>query len=260
MTPVLELERVVVARGAVEVIRGLDLSLADGEILAVMGPNGAGKTTLLESIVGLIRVRSGTIRVSGTTPKKLNPPEMIRLGVSLVAQDRHLFPNFTLEENIRLGGYIHRRQPEVVAERLESIFELFPGLQRLRRSRASALSGGEQQMAAVARAMMSSPKVLLLDEPSHGLAPKITEELVEQLKNLIVTSGGAVIIAEQNVDAVRSLASRFLFLDTTAAPLELTADELTASAVADAYFGPTTSGGTRRKASRHPDVERETQP
>jgi branched-chain amino acid transport system ATP-binding protein len=238
VTPVLELERAVVARGAIEVIRGLNLNLADGEILAVMGPNGAGKTTLLESIVGLIRLSSGTIKVAGDVPKRHNPPEMIRLGVSLVPQDRHLFPNFTVEENVRMGGYIHRRHPDELKARLESVFELFPSLKRLRASRASALSGGEQQMAAVARAMMSSPRVLLLDEPSHGLAPKVIEELVSRLTHIVESSGGAVIIAEQNVDVVSSLATRFLFLDATDDPLELSRAELTTSAVADAYFGP----------------------
>jgi branched-chain amino acid transport system ATP-binding protein len=236
---VLELEKVVVARGAIEVIRGLSLELREREVLAVMGPNGAGKTSLLEAIVGLIPLKSGTVKISGTAPSRLTPPEMIRLGVTLVPQDRHLFPNFTVEENVKVGGYIHRRKAAEMATRLESVLKLFPNLDRLRHSRASALSGGEQQMAAVARAMMSNPRVLLLDEPSHGLAPKVIEELVSRLTDIVETSGGAVIIAEQNMDVVSSLANRFLFLDASDDPLELSREELTTSAVANAYFGPT---------------------
>jgi branched-chain amino acid transport system ATP-binding protein len=164
---------------------------------------------------------------------------MLALGVSLVPQQRHLFPNFTVLENIRAGGYARRQHEGVLEAQQDKVLELFPTLRVLGNTKASSLSGGEQQMVAVARAMMTAPKVLLLDEPSHGLAPMVVADLVRTLSQMVEHDGGSVIIAEQNAEAVASIADRYLLLDATAAPRNLSRAEATTSEMAAAYFGRT---------------------
>ncbi|MBN9272319.1 MAG: ABC transporter ATP-binding protein, partial [Mesorhizobium sp.] len=194
--------------GEVQVLHGLDLALRKGEVLCLFGRNGAGKTTTLKAIMGLAPARSGSIRLDGRELKGLPPHEVPKAGVAYVPQGRRLFAEMTVAENIEIG-LMARGKGEATRE---SVLDLFPLLRERLRQRSGTLSGGEQQMLAMARALCLEPRVLLLDEPTEGLMPSMIEKIRETVTKLRV-SGVSTILVEQRVDAVLPVADRVAFIE-----------------------------------------------
>jgi branched-chain amino acid transport system ATP-binding protein len=184
--------------GKIQVLWGVDVTLKEGSMVAVLGPNGAGKTTLLRTIMGIIRAWRGSVMMYGLDITSMPSHRRVELGLTMVPEGRRLFPDLTVRENLELGAYT-RRARERIVETLELVFNLFPRLKERLHQKAGSLSGGEQQMLAIARALMTRPKVLMLDEPSQGLAPKIAWEVAETLDKIRREVGISVILVEQNV-------------------------------------------------------------
>ncbi len=208
MADVLTLSAVDACYGEVQVLRGFDLSLAKGEVLCLLGRNGAGKTTALKAIMGLVAVRGGTIMKDGTDLSKLAPHEVPKAGVAYVPQGRRLFSELTVAENLEIG-LMARGKGRVTRE---AVLELFPVLRERLSQRSGTLSGGEQQMLAMARALCIEPDVLLLDEPTEGLMPSMIARIRETVAGLR-EHGVSTILVEQRVDAVLSLADRVAFIE-----------------------------------------------
>jgi branched-chain amino acid transport system ATP-binding protein len=192
-----------------DILRGCSVELRSGEIVGIIGPNGAGKSTLLKVIFGLVPVRSGTVLLRGDDIAGMAAHDLVKRGVGFVPQTRNVFGSLTVEENLRMGLY---QQPSSLAERLEFVHDLFPLLKDRRRQRAGALSGGERQMVAMARALMMEPSVLLLDEPSAGLSPKVQEEAFARIGQ-INQAGVAVMMVEQNAHQCLHVSHRAYVLD-----------------------------------------------
>lgn len=213
--------------GAVEVLHDLAFDVQPGEIVALLGANGAGKTTTLRAVAGLLPAR-GRIALDGAEVTAESPAQRVRLGLALVPQGRGTFGEFSVEENLALGAYTvtSRRQ---IGQDTERWFELFPRLRERRRQQAGMLSGGEQQMLAIARALMSRPRLLLCDEPSLGLAPAVTQEMFAILRRINEEQGTALLIVEQNADVTLRLAHRAYVMETGALTMQGPARELLAS-------------------------------
>ena len=205
----------------VHVLKDVSLRLAPGEILGLLGRNGAGKTTTLKAIMGLVKSRSGGIQLEGRELTRLSPHEIPRLGVAYVPQGRRLFPLLTVAENLQMGLLVRDKGPRT----LDWVLNLFPALKELLRQRAGTLSGGQQQMVAMARALCLEPKLLLLDEPSEGLMPSLVEMLLKTIVELKV-HGVAVLLVEQKVEAALKVADRITFLENGSVRGEATPDEL----------------------------------
>jgi branched-chain amino acid transport system ATP-binding protein len=224
--------------GRYDVLRGVDLDVGPGEAVGLLGPNGAGKTTLLRSIMGLVKHRRGVLTVAGTDVLRLPAYRIARGHAGLVPEGRRLFVDQPIEDNLLLGALHLRRRRDRVAELLESVYELFPVLRDLRRRPAGALSGGQQQMVAIGRMLMSDPKVLLLDEPSLGLAPIAIGEVAEALEALR-EQGRSILVVEQRVDLALRMCDRIYVL----AGGEVAHEERAAAlgedgrALIDAYLG-----------------------
>jgi branched-chain amino acid transport system ATP-binding protein len=195
------------------VLHGISLEVADGTITSVLGANGAGKSTLLRAISGVLRSHRGRIEYDGQRIDQLSPHEIVRRGVAHVPEGRQLFPELTVLENLRLGGYPVRDGVEV-PKRLALVFEYFPVLATRHNQLAGTLSGGEQQMLALGRALMAQPRLLLLDEPSMGLAPRLVEHLFRIIENLNRREGLTVLLVEQNVRLALGLASAAYVLES----------------------------------------------
>jgi branched-chain amino acid transport system ATP-binding protein len=232
------------------VLRGVSLDVGDGEIVALLGANGAGKTTLLRAVTGLLpqhrgRVTKGSVTFDGDEITRLDAAAVVRRGVSQVMEGRRIFSELTVDENLRAGSYSRTSRTEV-RESHARVMELFPVLAGRRRSVAGYLSGGEQQMLAIGRALMASPRLLLLDEPSLGLAPKI----VEQVRDIIVTinrAGTSVLLVEQNAMMALSVASTGYVLETGRVVRDGPADELMADDdIREFYLGAAADDGERR--------------
>ena len=191
-----------------QILFGVELSVRHGEAVTLLGANGSGKSTLLNAVSGFVRPRAGSIRLEGSELAGLPPHETFRRGVVQVSQTRDLFPEMTVEDNLRLGA---ARQREAVAGLLADVFSAFPRLEARRATAVNLLSGGEQQVAAIGRALMGRPKLLLLDEPSGGLAPKLVNEIAA-IVALLKARGIAMLIVEQNIKLALSVADRFLIL------------------------------------------------
>jgi branched-chain amino acid transport system ATP-binding protein len=221
--------------GPVEVLHGLDLTVGDGEVVVVLGANGAGKTTLLRAISGIID-RRGSIRLDGKETVATSPDRIVRAGLAQVPQGRGTFMDLTVDENLRLGGYT--RRDDTVALDLDRWYEVFPRLSERRGQKAGSLSGGEQQMLAIARALMSRPKILLCDEPSLGLAPLIVQELFGILTRLNREEGLAVLLVEQNANLAMEIADRAYLLETGSIVASGDADTIrNDDAIRQAYLG-----------------------
>ncbi len=234
---ILRVEGVDSGYGAVSVLRNLSVQVDAGEIVAVLGTNGAGKSTLLKTIVGLLRPTAGKITLGEEDVTKVPPEAMAGKGVVLVPEGRQLFGEMTVRENLILGAYAHRRQRSNRAEELERVVDLFPVLGERMGSRAADLSGGQQQMVAVGRGMMARPSLLLLDEPSLGLAPLVTKEMFESFEKLRDT-GITVMIVEQQAMLTLRMSDRAYVLERGQIIVEGTADKvIDEDQVRSAYLG-----------------------
>ena len=207
----LEVKNLQVAYGELPALHDVSLTIGRGEMVALVGPNGAGKTTLLKTISGLLAPRSGVIRWRDEIISKASPQRIVEHGIALVPEGRRLFANMTVHENLELGAFTQRAQKQKDAQ-IENVFSLFPRLFERRQQRAGSLSGGEQQMLALGRALMGLPQLLLLDEPSLGLAPKVVDSILSILAQLH-RDGMSVLIVEQNVHAVLALVQRAYILE-----------------------------------------------
>jgi branched-chain amino acid transport system ATP-binding protein len=218
--PALTISGLEVAYGSVTAVRGVSLSVEPGEIVGLIGPNGAGKSTTLHAIVGLVPARGGDVTLGGRSLRGRAPERIARAGVALVPEGRRLFAELTVEENLRLG-LAARRENGSARDALAEVFELFPVLEEFRRRHAGALSGGQQQQLAIARALVAKPSVLLLDEPSLGLAPTIVDLVFSTLAT-IRDSGLAILLVEQRAQRTVALADRTHVLANGELRLELT--------------------------------------
>ena len=203
----LEVENLEVRYGAVRAVRGVSLTVGKGELVTLLGANGAGKSSTLMAIAGAVRPAAGTIRLAGDAVTGASPERMLRLGVATVPETRDVFPDLTVAENLRLGAFTRRRDAEGVASDLNGFFERFPILRERARQPAGTLSGGEQQMLVITRAMMARPSVLLLDEPSLGLAPVVVDAVFDMIARLKET-GLTILLVEQNARKGLSVADR----------------------------------------------------
>ncbi|HXF83175.1 MAG TPA: ABC transporter ATP-binding protein [bacterium] len=232
----LELHDITAGYGPITVLRGITLRVDEGGAVCVLGPNGAGKTTLLRTIVGLLPAAGGEVRFLGRRVTGLRPSEIVRRGISLVPERRELFPHLSVRENLALGAYVRGRDPSV-ADDLERVFGLFPRLRERLRQQAATLSGGEQQMLAIGRALMARPRLLLLDEPSLGLSPLLVQEMFRAV-GTIRAQGTAVLLVEQNAHMALTVADRGYVLESGRVVLEDASENLrTLTILRDAYLG-----------------------
>lgn len=223
--------------GQLAALRGVSMRVDEGEIVALLGSNGAGKTTMLRSLSGLQRARKGTVSLGGTDITRAQPHAIVAKGLGHVPEGRRIFAALTVEENLNLGGYLSRRDHAVVAERKQRVFDLFPRLEERRRQLGGLLSGGEQQMLAVGRALMNEPRLLALDEPSLGLSPLMVKTVGEVIRR-IRDSGTAILMVEQNARQALALADRGYVLETGRIVLEGPAANLARDPrVQHAYLG-----------------------
>ena len=223
--------------GPVKVLGGIDLEVGEGEIVVMLGANGAGKTTTLRALSGVI-ARSGAIEFAGADIHKATPEAIVRAGMAQVPQGRGTFPELSVEDNLHAGAYVRHDGSSPVAADIAKWYEQFPRLAERRNQKAGSLSGGEQQMLAIARALMSRPKLLLCDEPSLGLAPLITQELFRVLERLNKEEGLAVLLVEQNANLAMHMASRVYLLETGRIVASGSAAELSADdTIRKAYLG-----------------------
>jgi branched-chain amino acid transport system ATP-binding protein len=220
---VLRVKGVSAKYGSLQVLRRVSFHLEEGEIVALIGSNGAGKSTLLRTISGLHRAHEGEIIFDGMQISSKSPEEIVALGLVQVPEARQLFPNMTVLENIELGGYVHGRKH--VKQFMDEVLALFPVLAERTKQRAGTLSGGEQQMLSIGRALMAKPRLLVLDEPSMGLAPLIIEEIYGIIENLH-RNGTTVLLVEQNAMGALGIAERAYVLETGRVVLSGRADEL----------------------------------
>src|SRR3989441_112495 len=232
----LELKSVRAGYGSFQALFDVSLEVRQGEAVSVIGPNGAGKTTLMRVISGLIRPTAGSIAMEGVDLVATPSHRIVEIGIAHVPESRRLFPRMTVEDNLRMGGFTPAARPKF-QERLAVVYELFPRLRERRRQLAGSMSGGEQQMCAIGRALMSEPRLLLLDEPSAGPAPVIVEQVFDLVKRLRA-SGLTVLIVEQNVQQVLRVVDRAYLLKAGSIRAAGTAADLLASdTIREAYLG-----------------------
>jgi branched-chain amino acid transport system ATP-binding protein len=233
--PVLEVRDLRVSYGAIEALKGISLHLNEGEIVTLIGANGAGKSTTLRAIMGLTPVKGGEIRFRGETTRAMPTFRLVRSGLILVPEGRAIFANLSVRENLEMGAYA-RRDREIGAD-FEQVFRIFPRLEERETQTAGTLSGGEQQMLALGRALMSRPSVLLLDEPSLGLAPILVHTIFEAIEE-IHRQGTPVLLVEQNANAALKHSNRAYVLETGTVALQGSSAEVAANPrVKEAYLG-----------------------
>lgn len=233
----LELDGVHSYYGRIHALKGISLRVEEGEIVTLIGANGAGKSTTLQTISGLVRPREGSIRLNGKAITGLPAHEIVRAGVGHVPEGRRIFPRLTVQENLEMGAYT-LSDPAEVNERMQFVFGLFPRLKERSDQKGGTLSGGEQQMLATARGLMLKPRILLMDEPSMGLAPFLVEAIFEVLRNLNQKEGATILLVEQNAHMALRVASRGYVLQTGSIVLEDTAAGLQANPmVRKVYLG-----------------------
>ena len=237
MAPLLNIENLHISYGAIKALKGISLMLDEGEIVTVLGANGAGKSTLMEAISGLVPIEKGTIMVSGEVLNKVPAYEIVLKGISLSPEGRRVFPTLTVDENLRLGAYSRRSQKIEVQQAKDRVFSLFPILARRHRQLAGTLSGGEQQMLAIGRALMSTPRILLLDEPSLGLAPILVKQIFDIIEE-INHQGTSILLVEQNANKALKVAGRGYVLENGSVTTAGSSAELKSNTkVQEAYLG-----------------------
>ena len=232
----LRVENLAVNYGMINAVRGVNFEVNQGEIVSLIGANGAGKSTILRTISGLIKPASGTLAYEGQNITKTNAQKIVQLGISHVPEGRHVFKGLSVRENLEMGAFL-RKDRANIEEDIQAVYDRFPVLGERQKQDASTLSGGEQQMLAMGRALMSKPKLLLLDEPSMGLAPIFIQEIFNIIQQ-IQAQGTTVLLIEQNAKMALSIASRGYVLETGKIVLSGTGQELLESdAVQKAYLG-----------------------
>jgi branched-chain amino acid transport system ATP-binding protein len=230
----LQLHNVSVRYGGVRALDGVDISIDEGEIVALMGPNGAGKSTILKTIFGLAPIHSGKVLWHEKEIKPVSH-EVVQRGISFVPQGRRVFSHLTIEENLEIGGFIVSDKKEL-KRRIAEVMETFPVLKQKRKAKAGTLSGGQQQMLALARGLMTEPKVLLLDEPSLGLTPKIVKEVFAKIKEINEKHKTTILIVEHNIKSLLGIASRGYILNTGKVVAQDTSQKLLKSDILKKVF------------------------
>ncbi len=232
----LEVNNLQVSYGAIRALKGISFHVDEGEIVTLIGANGAGKSTTMRTIQGLLRPRQGTVLLNGVALEKLPTDAIVAQGVSQAPEGRQIFPRMSVMENLQMGAY-QRKDKDGVQKDMDRVFELFPRLKERIKQAGGTLSGGEQQMLAIGRAMMARPKVLMLDEPSMGLAPILVEQIFDIIKE-INAQGTTILLVEQNAMMALSVAKRGYVLETGHIALQGSADELMNNKqVQDTYLG-----------------------
>lgn len=222
--------------GVIQAIKGISFEVNEGEVIALIGANGAGKTTILHTVTGLVEAKAGTVEFEGRDITKMPGHKIVTLGMAHVPEGRRVFSDLTMLENLKLGAYTRKDKNEV-EETLKMVYKRFPRLEERKNQMAGTLSGGEQQMLAMGRALMSHPKIILMDEPSMGLSPIFVNEIFDIIKE-VSASGTTVLLVEQNAKKALSIADRAYVLETGKIVLEGKADELMNDAsVKKAYLG-----------------------
>jgi len=231
----LEVNDIHVYYDTIHALKGVSFSIETGELVTLLGANGAGKTTTLKTLSGLLRPKRGSIELEGAMLENIEAHEIVRRGVAHAPEGRRVFPRFTVLENLRIGGYT--RDKRALGAELDFVFQMFPRLKERQKQYAGTLSGGEQQMLAIGRALMAKPKLLLLDEPSMGLAPKIVEQILETIRT-INKAGVTVLLVEQNAVMALAISHRGYVLETGEIILKGTSSELAGNdLVRQAYLG-----------------------
>jgi branched-chain amino acid transport system ATP-binding protein len=234
---VLTVENVDVYYGAIHALKGVSLTVNQGETVTMIGANGAGKSTTIRTISGLVRPRAGRIHFEGEEITRQSPHRLVERGLGQSPEGRRVFANLSVLENLQLGGYIHRNRPAQLREDLDRVFDLFPRLKERIQQSAGTLSGGEQQMLAIGRALMARPRLLMLDEPSLGLAPFLVQQIFQIIRD-INQQGTTILLVEQNAFQALRLATRGYVLETGRVVLEdFTANLLQNEQVKEAYLG-----------------------
>ena len=232
----LEIKDLNVFYGAIHALKGISLTVGEGELVSLIGANGAGKTTTLHTISGLLTASSGSITLDGKDLQKVAPNKIIGMGLAHVPEGRHVFSRMTVEENLRMGAYIIKDQKKI-SENLESVYAHFPRLKERSRQLAGTLSGGEQQMLATGRALMTNPRIVLMDEPSMGLSPLLVKEIFSIIQELH-ESGITILLVEQNAKMALAVADRAYVLETGSISMSGKAAELAEDdRVRKAYLG-----------------------
>ena len=223
--------------GTAQALKGISLEVEKGELITILGANGAGKTTLLRTISGLNEPRRGTIEFEDKKIDRMSPDDIVKLGISHCPEGRKLFPQLTVLKNLTLGAYVRRGDPQGIRETIEEVFKLFPVLQARQQQLAGTLSGGEQQMLVISRGLMSKPKLLMLDEPSLGIAPLLVDRIFEVIKD-INQRGTTILLVEQNAAVALNIASHGYVLETGEVVLSGEARQLLSEEkVKQAYLG-----------------------
>jgi len=222
--------------GNIEALKGISLKVDEGEVVTLIGSNGAGKSTTLRSISGITPPREGSVKFNGTEIGEVPPQEIVQMGISQSPEGRHIFPRMTVRENLELGAYLRKDRSEIQKD-MERVYGLFPRLKERERQKGGTMSGGEQQMLAIGRALMASPKLLLLDEPSMGIAPILVERIYETIAE-INRQGTTILLVEQNANYALDVSKRGYVLETGTVALEdASANLRTNPEVQKAYLG-----------------------
>lgn len=230
----LSLSGIHVQYGGIKALDGASVTLDEGEVVALMGPNGAGKSTILKALFGLAPIQSGTVMWEGQVFVPVSH-EVVERGIAFVPQGRRVFADLTVEENLEIGGF-RVKSKTLVQERIAGLYELFPALKEKRRAKSGSLSGGQQQMLAIARGLMTDPKVLLLDEPSLGLSPKVVKEIFAFIKDINEKRRTSIMVVEHNIKSLLTIATRGYILDKGRVVAEGTPENLVSTGTLEKVF------------------------
>ena len=242
--PVVVAKSLTVAYGATLAIKGISITAFPDEITAIVGPNGAGKTTLLETIVGLHPSRTGTIEFLGNGIDRMTVFKRRKLGMTLVAQERNIFPGMSVKENLEMGGFLVDRS--TMLDRMAYVYSLFPRLEERERQMANTLSGGERRMLAIGMGIVANVKLLLIDEPSVGLAPRLVTNVLESLKTLREDTGQPVVLSEQNIKVLK-IADRFLGMEAGESKFYESLDTISIDRIRELYMGLSSDESCRKE-------------
>jgi branched-chain amino acid transport system ATP-binding protein len=234
----LQVSKLAVAYGGIEAVKGIDFEVREGELVSLIGSNGAGKTTTMRAITGMLPLAGGGIQYQGRSTQGCGPWDLVRQGLAMVPEGRGVFTRMTIVENLMMGAYVRKDKAAVIARDIERVFEIFPRLAERRAQLAGTLSGGEQQMLAIGRALMSQPRLLLLDEPSMGLAPIMVDKVFEVVQNVHAQQSVTILLVEQNASRALALADRGYVMESGLITMNGPGAQLLAdSRVRAAYLG-----------------------